>query len=228
MRPLLAAAIAVLVVPTAFAGAGAAYSDSVCRAGGVSWTSDRCAGRQWGLTAINAPQAWRKTRGARVTVAVVDTGADLRHPDLRRRLLRAPGSNLLKNTASRCPWQPRTAGARRSRAPGQDDNGHGTHVAGTIAAATGNVIGVAGVAPRARVLPVKVLDRKGAGSERDVARGICFAVRHGASVINMSLGNDPVSSVFIRGGKEGEDVNRAVAYAYARGVSVLIAAGNET
>jgi subtilisin family serine protease len=101
-------------------------------------------------------------------------------------------------------------------------------VAGTIAASTNNGIGVAGVAPAARVLPVKVLDRNGTGSERDVARGICFAVKQGARVINMSLGDDPVSSIFIRGGKQGTDTNRAVSYAYAHGVSVIIAAGNDT
>ena len=103
-------------------------------------------------------------RGAGVVVAVVDTGADFRHPDLRAHLLRTPGSNLLANTASRCPFQEPLAGARRSRRIAQDDNGHGTHVSGIVSAVTGNRIGVAGVAPAARVLPVKVLDRTGTGT----------------------------------------------------------------
>ena len=64
--------------------------------------------------------------------------------------------------------------ARSSTAVAQDDNGHGSHVAGTIAAVTGNGVGVAGVAPAAKVLPVKVLDAEGSGSDSDVARGICF------------------------------------------------------
>jgi serine protease len=192
----------------------------------VSWTNDPCAGRQWGIPAIKAPQAWAQTRGGGVVVAVVDTGADFRHPDLRGRLVRRPGSNMLANTAFRCPFQRPEPGARRSRAVAQDDHGHGTHVAGIIAAATGNGIGVAGVAPAARVLPVKVLNKAGSGSERDVARGICFAVSQGARVINMSLGDDPVSSIFVSG-KDGADTNRAVSYAYAHGVSVIIAAGND-
>jgi serine protease len=225
MRAFVLAALLVLAIPAVLMGARAPYSDTSCRSSPVSWANDRCAGAQWGLTAIKAPQAWRTTRGARVVVAVVDTGADFGHPDLRGRLLRAPGSNMLANTASRCPFQVAQAGARRSRRIAQDDNGHGTHVSGIVAAATGNGIGVAGVAPAARVLPVKVLDRAGSGEDRDVARGICFAVRHGAKVINLSLGNDPVSSIVIEG--SGSDTNKAVAYAYAHGAAVIIAAGND-
>ena len=224
MRFLVLAAGLALLAPTLVSGARAPYSDASCRSR-VSWTNDRCAGTQWGLTAINAPQAWRITRGAGVTVAVVDTGADFRHPDLRGRLVRVAGSNLVKNTAYRCPFQVPPANARRSRAIAQDDHGHGTHVSGIVAAATGNGIGVAGVAPRARVLPVKVLDKTGHGEDADVARGICFAVRHGAKVINLSLGDDPVSSIVVDG--SGADTNKAIAYAYAHGVAVLIAAGND-
>jgi subtilisin family serine protease len=86
--------------------------------------------------------------------------------------------------------------------------------------------GIAGDAPAARVLPVKVLDRSGAGTDRAVARGICFAVRNGAKVINLSLGQDPISSVIVSG--SGADTNRAVSFAHARGVAVIIAAGNES
>jgi len=225
MRILVLSAALALLVPTLVSGARSPYSDASCRAR-VSWANDRCAGTQWGLTAIKAPQAWRTTRGAGVRVAVVDTGSDFRHPDLRGKLIRIPGSNLVKNTAFRCPFMPATAGARRSRAVAQDDHGHGTHVAGIVAAATGNAIGVAGVAPRAKVLPVKVLDRSGHGDDRDVARGICFAVSHGAKVINLSLGDDPVSSIVVEG--NGADTSKAIAYAYARGVSVVIAAGNDS
>jgi serine protease len=192
----------------------------------MTWANDPCAGRQWGLTAIKAPQAWAATRGARVIVAVVDTGVDVRHPDLRGRLVWRPGSDLTRNTASRCSFQRPESGARRSRALARDDNGHGTHVAGIVAAATGNRKGIAAVAPAAKVLPVKVLDRTGSGTDRAVARGICFAVRNGAKVINLSLGHDPVSSVVVQG--QGADTNRAVAFAHARGAAVIIAAGNET
>lgn len=225
MRILIAAALLALVAPAVLAGARSPYGDTSCRSTRVAWANDRCAGAQWGLTAIKAPEAWRTSRGSGVVVAVIDTGADFRHPDLRARLVRAPGSNVLANTASRCPFQAAQTGARRSRRIAQDDNGHGTHVAGTVAAATGNRIGVAGVAPAARVLPVKVLDRAGSGEDRDVARGICFAVRHGAKVINLSLGHDPVSSIVIEG--SGSDTSRAVRYAYRRGAAVIIAAGND-
>jgi subtilisin family serine protease len=226
MRPLVfAVALLALLLP-AVAGGAAGYNASGCRAGATSWANDPCAGRQWGVTAVKAPQAWRTTRGNGVIVAVIDTGVDLAHPDLRGRLVVRPGADLTRNTAFRCSFQRGAARARTSKALPRDDNGHGTHVAGIVAAATGNRRGVAGVAPLARVLPVKVLDRGGVGTDRAVARGICFAVRHGAKVINLSLGNDPVSSVLVTG--TGSDTNRAVSFAHARGVSVVIAAGNES
>jgi subtilisin family serine protease len=156
-------------------------------------------------------------------VAVIDTGADFRHPDLRPNLIAKAGSNLLRNTVSTCPFHHRRA--RRVRAVAQDDNGHGTHVAGTIAAVTGNGLGVSGVAPKTKVLPVKVLTAQGRGTDRGVARGICFAVRHGARVINLSLGTDPLSQIVVAG--EGDETSRAIAYAFSRGVAVVIAAGNE-
>ena len=227
MRFLPAAVLVALVVPAALSGARSPYSDSACRTDRPAWTNDACASHQWGLTLIKAPQAWRTTRGAGALVAVVDTGADFRHPDLRGHLVRRRGSNMLANTAFRCPFQRPAAGARRSRAVAQDDNGHGTHVAGIITAAAGNGIGVAGVAPAARVLPVKVLSKTGEGDDRDVARGICYAVKQGAKIINLSLGNDPLESIIIQG-KGGADTNRAVSYAYAHGAAVIIAAGNDS
>ncbi|MGH2921501.1 MAG: S8 family serine peptidase [Gaiellaceae bacterium] len=226
MRPLVLGVASLALLLPAVAGGAAGYNAAACRAPAANWANDPCAGRQWGLTAIKAPQAWRSSRGALVTVAVIDTGADLAHPDLRGRLIALPGSDLTRNTAAKCSFQKVEAGARRSLAVARDDNGHGTHVAGIIAAATGNRKGIAGVAPAARVLPVKVLDRTGSGTDRTVARGICFAVRNGAKVINMSLGHDPISSVIVSG--RGTDTNRAVGFAHARGVAVIIAAGNES
>ena len=226
MRPLaLGLASLALLLPAVAGGAGG-YNAAACRSTATAWANDPCAGRQWGLSAIKAPQAWRATRGNGVIVAVIDTGVDLRHPDLQGRLVVRPGSDLTRNTASRCSFQRSTARARPSRAVARDDNGHGTHVAGIVAAATGNRRGIAGVAPLARVLPVKVLDAAASGTDRAVARGICFAVRNGAKVINLSLGNDPISSVIVTG--TGSDTNRAVSFAHARGVAVIIAAGNES
>jgi subtilisin family serine protease len=226
MRPLgLAFASLALLLPSVAAG-GAGYNAAACRSPATAWANDPCAARQWGLSAIKAPQAWRTTRGTGVLVAVVDTGVDLTHPDLRGRLALRPGSDLTRNTAFRCPFQRAGARVRPSKAVARDDHGHGTHVAGILAAATGNRRGVAGVAPQARVLPVRVLDRTGAGTDRAVARGICFAVKHGAKVISLSLGNDPISSVVVTG--TGSDTNRAVSYAHARGAAVVIGAGNES
>jgi subtilisin family serine protease len=131
---------------------------------------------------------------------------------------------MTRNKAYKCPFQ--RAGGESSTAVAQDDNGHGTHVAGTIAAVTGNGVGVAGVAPAAKVLPVKVLDAEGSGSDSDVARGICFAAEQGARVINLSLGFDPAGSVIVTA--LGNDTDAAISYAYARGSAVIIAAGNES
>jgi subtilisin family serine protease len=203
----------------------AAYSDAACETTPVAFTNDPCAGRQWGLANVRAPAAWPTTRGTGVTVAVVDTGADFNHPDLAPNLVGVQGANMIKNTAYTCPFQKPGKKARTSTALAQDDNGHGSHVAGTIAAVTGNGTGVAGVAPGARVMPVKVLDAEGSGTDGDVARGICFAADHGAKIINMSLGYDPAASIIVQG--LGNETDAAVSYAYSKGVAVLIAAGNE-
>ena len=214
-----------LAIAAAAGSAAAAYDDAGCRTDAVPWTNDPCAGRQWGITAIEAERAWPFTRGSGVIVAVVDTGADFDHPDLSANLLRVSGSNLVENTAYVCPFQTRGADAKTSTAIARDDDGHGTHVAGTIAAVTGNGRGVAGVAPAARVLPVKVLNTDGEADERDVARGICFAVNSGAKVINLSLAADPVGTIFVSG--SGTDTEKAIAYAYSKGAAVIAASGNE-
>jgi subtilisin family serine protease len=213
-----------LLVAAFPAGAAPRYDDSPCRAARATWTNDACAARQWGLARIGAPQAWRVTRGGGVRVAVVDTGVDFRHPELRHRLVAIRGSDLTRNTAYRCPWEPR--GGRRSRAIAADDNGHGTHVAGIVVARAGNGIGVAGVAPNARVLPVKVLKKDGSGLDATVARGICFAVAHKARVINLSLGEDPLQQLLVQG--TGAKTAQAVQHAYKKGVAVVLAGGNDS
>jgi subtilisin family serine protease len=216
----------VALAPLAGKPAAAVYDDTTCRTTAVSWTNDPCAGRQWGLTKIKAPEAWRITQGEGIRVAVVDTGADFGHPDLAPNLIAVPGADLTQNNLNRCPWMQAPGQPRTSSALAQDDNGHGTHVAGIIAAVTHNGRGVAGVARGAEVLPVKVLDASGSGSDVDVARGICFAADNGAKVINLSLGFDPVTSIIIQG--LGNETGRAIEYAYAKGAAVIIAAGNET
>jgi subtilisin family serine protease len=220
----LVVACAAVATPTA----AAAYDDTRCRTEPVAWTNDACAGRLWGHVNIEAPAAWSTSTGRGVVVAVVDTGSDFNHPDLAANLIREPGSNMVQNQAYTCPFQKANKRWRTSNAVAQDDEGHGTHVAGTIAAVAGNGAGVAGVAPGAKVLPVKVLDEDGSGSDSQVARGICFAVDHGAKVVNLSLGFDPAFSFLISSGVFDTDTEDAISYAYSRGAAVIIAAGNES
>ncbi|MGE5553439.1 MAG: S8 family peptidase [Betaproteobacteria bacterium] len=122
----------------------------------------------WGVARIGAPALWDQEEGAGVSVAILDTGVDLNHPDLFPNL--AAGVNILN-----------------PRRPPMDDNGHGTHVAGIIAAVQ-NGVGVVGVAPRVRICPVKVLDRQGEGRLSDVVQGLEWCVKQGIRIINLSLG----------------------------------------
>jgi flagellar hook assembly protein FlgD len=122
---------------------------------------------QWYLPKINAPYAWNQTRGSgQITVAVVDSGVDIQHADLKGKIVR--------------PYNAVTDGTSFSPAD------HGTHVAGIIAA-TMNRTGIAGIAPQVRLMPVNVFSGDGAYTS-DVIKGIIYAVDHGADVINLSLG----------------------------------------
>lgn len=168
--------------------------------------NDPLLGKQWGLTQIKASGAWnRGAFGAGATIAIVDTGVDQNHPDLKDKLL--PGANFVSG---------------ESCDPGaQDLNGHGTHVAGIAAASANNGIGVAGTAPQAKILPVRVLDAAGEGTSEDISKGIQWAADQGAQVINLSLGNDiPLASVV--------GLQDAVDYAWSKGAVIVAAAGNST
>jgi serine protease len=176
--------------------------------------------RQWGLEQIKAPAAWQRgARGAGVKIAVVDTGADFSHPDLAAKL--DPGTDLVRFIAPSAA----DPGLTGPGCPGaEDENGHGTHVAGIAAAITNNGKGVAGTAPDARILPVRVLDANGSGEPAAVNAGIRWAADHGAKVINLSLGPDTP----LVGNLPDQDTENAVAYAYAKGAVVVAAAGNES
>ncbi|MFO0744988.1 MAG: S8 family peptidase [Myxococcota bacterium] len=161
---------------------------------------------QWHFRKVNAEAAWDYARGAGVVVAVIDTG--VAHADFDRWKI---GEDL-GGTSFVDGYD-----FVNDRAEAVDDNGHGTHVAGTIAETTGNGIGPAGLAFEARVMPLKVLSGEGYGSSADKADAIRWAADHGANVINMSLG----------GGGYSEVMAAAVKYAHAHGVVVVCAAGND-
>ena len=167
---------------------------------------DPFAGRQHHLRAVHGYRAWEAGRGQGSVVAVVDTGVDAQHPDLQGRVGR--GVDLVN----------------RGTLP-DDPHGHGTLVAGIIAAIAGNDLGGSGVAPRATIMPVRVLDRRGRGSSVIVARGIRWAVRQGADVVNLSLADLP--SGRSRSPLADSDVATAIREAVAAGVVVVAAAGNE-
>lgn len=153
---------------------------------------------QYGLVNIHAPQGWDFATGSSgVTIAIVDTGVDLTHPDLAGKIV--GGYDFVNNDANP-----------------NDDNGHGTHVAGIAAASSNNGTGIAGVSWGARIMPVKVLNAGGGGTFANVAAGIAWAADNGAQVINLSLGGTSASTVL-------ED---AVNYAYNKGVVLVAASGN--
>jgi type VII secretion-associated serine protease mycosin len=155
---------------------------------------------QWALDALRAEQAWDVTRGAGQIVAVVDSGVQGNHPDLIGQVL--TGTDII-TPATGNGWN--------------DGRGHGTHVAGIIAALAGNGIGTAGLAPGVKILPVRALDAMGEGYDSDIASGVIWAADHGATVINLSVG----------GSQNSAAMSTAVTYAVARGAVVLAAAGNE-
>lgn len=154
---------------------------------------------------INATEAWTITKGQRkVIVAVIDTGVDYNHPDLTASILRRKkdnsviGYDFVNNDADPI-----------------DDNGHGTHVAGIIGATMDNEIGIAGIAPESKIMPLKNLDKFGIGYTSDGVLCVDFAVANGAKVINCSWGGDTYSQLLL------EAIQRAA----EKGITVVCAAG---
>lgn len=155
--------------------------------------------KQSHLTQIGAQKAWETVREhTGITIALVDTGVDLDHPDLKDNLV--PGVNLVN-----------------SKKQPDDDNGHGTSVAGVIAAKGNNGIGVAGILWNAKIMPIKALDEWGDGTEQDLGEGILYAIRNGAKVVVLSVGLHRYSPYM-------QDI---VNYAENNGVLLVAAAGND-
>jgi subtilisin family serine protease len=180
---------------------------------------------QWAVapgTVFDLPGAWALSRGQGVVVAVIDSGATIDHPDLAPNIW----TNFEENPRNGVDddhngYVDDVHGVdlttRKRKQDLRDGNGHGTHVSGTIAAAA-NGRGVVGVAPRARIMVVKVLDARGAGTTAGVAEGILYAANNGARIINLSLGG-PVHD---------KRVDQAIKVALAANVLVICSAGNES
>jgi len=155
--------------------------------------------KQLYLSQIGAQKAWETVREQQqLTIAIVDTGVDLEHPDLKANLV--PGANLVS--------------------PGEtpdDDNGHGTSVAGVIAAAGNNGIGVSGILWKAKIMPIKALDHRGDGTEQELGEAILYAVRSGARIVVLSVGLHRYSPYML-------DI---VQYAESKNVLLVAAAGND-
>ncbi len=155
-------------------------------------------GKQWHHEKVNSVAGWAKEQGDKdFILAVTDTGVDFKHPDLAAKLM--PGYNTVDGNDIV-----------------EDGNGHGTHCIGIAAAITNNGVGVAGMAPNVKVLPIQVLSKSGSGSYASVAEGIVQAADRGAKVISMSLGG-PSSSAAL---------TDAVNHAINKGALVVVAMGN--
>lgn len=160
---------------------------------------------QWSFRMIDVESAWSRSEGQGVVVAVIDTGVAFEDHGRFRRVEDLTGTEFVTGYDF----------VHDTDHP-NDDHGHGTHVAGTIAQTTNNGLGVAGIAPKAKIMPLKVLSASGSGTAGDIADAIRFAADEGANVINMSLG----------GGMRSLVMESAVAYARKKGVVVVCAAGN--
>jgi thermitase len=160
--------------------------------------NDSLYSQQWSMPKIKAEQAWGLKPGGYSTVAVIDTGANLTHPDLDADLV--AGYDFVNS----------------DNIP-EDDNGHGTHVAGIIAGEFNSAAGIAGVGKNAKVMPLKALASNGEGFESDIANAIIYATNHGSKIINLSLGATTSSST----------LQNAVNYANSNNVIVVAASGNQ-
>lgn len=151
----------------------------------------------WGVKKIGAPETWSVSTGHQVRIGVIDTGADYSHPDLQHSLAR--GINLLNQMS--LPY---------------DDNGHGTHIAGTISASGGSK-GMMGVAPRSLIYPIKAFDHNGSAYVSDIILGIDWCVRNHMHIINMSFGMKSKS----------QSLQNIIRKAYEAGIVVVASSGND-
>lgn len=150
----------------------------------------------WEIQQFNIPNEWKFSKGENIKIAVIDTGCDLYHDDIKDNLL--VGKNFIDENKDPI-----------------DDNGHGTHVSGTIAASD-NKVGVVGVAPLSKIIPIKALDGSGSGNNKIISKAIVWAADQGANFIAMSLGSE----------NDSLDLKKAIDYANKLKCIVFCAAGN--
>jgi subtilisin family serine protease len=181
----------------------------------------------WGLQAINAPAAWDTAQGDGIVVAVIDTGVDYNHPDLADNIWANPNEiagNFFDDDGNGFTDDFHGWNFLNNSNDPLDDNGHGTHVAGTIAAEGNNGIGVIGVAWHAKIMPLKGFDSSGTGFDFTLAPAIMYAANNGADVINASW--DATSNIAVFG--NSQTIEEAIQYAASLGVVFVASAGNSS
>lgn len=150
----------------------------------------------WEITKLNVDDQWVKSRGDGVNIAVIDTGCDYNHPDIKDNII--GGFNVINNTKNF-----------------MDDNGHGSHVCGTISAID-NGIGMVGVAPKSKIYAIKAMDSNGSASQENIAKGIDLAINAGVDIITMSLGSK----------YEMKKIKKSIENAISNNILIFCAAGN--
>ncbi len=182
--------------------------------------NDPLAGQEWHLKADGARAAWARTAGGAVTVAVIDTGVDTRHSDLRKNLWVNKGEIAGNGKDDdRDGFVDDVNGWDFVGHDGRpaDEHGHGTHVAGIIAARGNNAKGVTGIAQKAKLMVLRVLDAGNSGTTTNLAKAIRFAAAHGAKVANVSINSST----------DDPDLDAAIADADAKGMLIVVSAGND-
>jgi hypothetical protein len=202
--------------------------------------NDSLLDQQWALKKIKAFEAWNITQGSdSILIGLIDTGIDYLHPDLKNKIYKNPGENGGGKSSNGIdddgngfiddymgwdftdrqgfPFDSSGGDYLNWDNNPMDENGHGTYIAGILAAETNNIIGIAGTAPKIKILNLRAFDPSGYGEEDDVAAAILYAVQMGVKVINMSFGDTQFSYVL-------KDV---IKYAYNKGVVLVASSGND-
>jgi len=179
--------------------------------GGAQASNDPSFKDQWSLGRIGAEAAWARTTGAGIRVGIVDTGVDLEHEDLAGKVVESTSCVGSDGDQAKC------------QGSAQDDQGHGSHVSGIVAASKDNGKGIAGVAPDAQLVVAKAMNAQGTGNGTDVIAGIKWVVDHGAKVVNLSLGDpaQPITALISE-----NELKEGVDYTWSHGAIAVLASGN--